>query len=159
MLDEARGGGRSSRLFQEVREKRGLAYSVYSFRAAFADAGALAVYAGTSPDHLHEVLDLITRELDDLAANGVTPRELHVAKGHLRGTMLLGLEDSGSRMSRIGRSQLVHDEAPTVDEINARIDAVTIDDVRRVSEAVLRGPRVLAVVGPFDESEFEPVAS
>jgi predicted Zn-dependent peptidase len=155
VLDHALGGGLSSRLFQEVREKRGLAYAVYSFRAAFADAGALAVYAGTSPEHVREVLDLITHELDDLAANGVSERELQVAKGHLRGTMALGLEDSGSRMSRIGRSQLVHEEAPPVEEINARIDAVTIDDVRRVSAAVLGNQRVLAVVGPFDESDFE----
>jgi predicted Zn-dependent peptidase len=154
VLDHALGGGLSSRLFQEVREKRGLAYSVYSFRAAFAGAGALAVYAGTSPDHVHEVLGLVTHELDDLAANGVTERELEVARGHLRGTMALGLEDSGSRMSRIGRSQLVHGEAPVVDEINARIDAVTLDDVRRVSAKVLSGPRILAVVGPFDEQEF-----
>ena len=129
---------------------------MYSFTAAFADAGSLGVYAGTSPDHVHEVLDLVTRELDDLAANGVSARELQVAKGHLRGTMALGLEDSGSRMSRIGRSQLVHGEAPPVEEINARVDAVTLDDVRRVSDAVLSGTRVLAVVGPFDESSFEP---
>jgi predicted Zn-dependent peptidase len=103
---------------------------------------------------VREVLDLITHELDDLAANGVTERELQVAKGHLRGTMALGLEDSGSRMSRIGRSQLVHDEAPTVEEINDRIDAVTLDDVRRVSAETLSGTRVLAVVGPFDEEDF-----
>ena len=154
VLDHALGGGLSSRLFQEVREKRGLAYSVYSFRAAFAGAGALAVYAGTSPDHVHEVLDLVTHELDDLAANGVTERELEVARGHLRGTMALGLEDSGSRMSRIGRSQLVHGEAPPVEDINARIDAVTIDDVRRVCARVLSNPRVLTVVGPFEEGDF-----
>jgi predicted Zn-dependent peptidase len=155
VLDHALGGGLSSRLFQEVREKRGLAYSVYSFRAGFADAGTLAVYAGTSPDHVHQVLDLVVGELDDLGANGVTARELQVAKGHLRGTMALGLEDSGARMSRIGRSQLVHGEAPTVEEINARIDAVTIDDVRRVSDKVLSGPRTLAIVGPFDETAFD----
>ncbi|MBV8960604.1 MAG: insulinase family protein [Actinobacteria bacterium] len=154
ILDHALGGGLSSRLFQEVREKRGLAYSVYSFRAAFADAGSLAVYAGTAPEHVHEVLDLVVKELDDLAANGVTERELRVAKGHLRGTMALGLEDSGSRMSRIGRSQLVHDETPSVDEINARIDAVTLDDVRRVSAKVLSNQRVLSVVGPFGDDDF-----
>jgi predicted Zn-dependent peptidase len=158
ILDHVLGGGMSSRLFQEVREKRGLAYSVYSFRAGFEGTGALGVYAGTAPTRAHEVIDLIDGELADVAAQGIAPSELARAQGHLRGTIALGLEDSGARMSRIGRSQLVHGEVLTVDEVVGRVEAVTLDDVRRVAERVLGGPRVMAVVGPFQEDDFDAVA-
>ena len=155
VVDHVLGGGMSSRLFQEVREKRGLAYSVYSFRAGFADAGVLGVYAGTAPARVHETLEVILTELDGLANGGITERELTVAKGHLRGTMALGLEDSAARMSRIGRSQLIHGDVPTIDDVVAKIDAVTLDDVNRVIAKVLTRDRVLAAVGPFDEDAFE----
>jgi predicted Zn-dependent peptidase len=154
VLNHVLGGGISSRLFQEIREKRGLAYSVYSYRSGFQDAGELAVYAGTAPAHVHQVLDLVDGELDRLRESGITARELEVAKGHLVGTMVLGLEDSATRMSRIGRSLLVHGEVLTVEEVNARFEAVTLDHVARVAARVLAGDRVLAVVGPFREEEF-----
>jgi predicted Zn-dependent peptidase len=154
VVNHVLGGGMSSRLFQEIREKRGLVYSVYSYRAAYEGAGALAVYAGTAPAHVEQVLDLVRGEVDRMAAHGVTPRELELAKGHLKGTMALSLEDSGARMSRIGRSQLVHGRVLTFDEVVAAIEAVTVDDVGRVAADVLNRPRVLAVVGPFADDAF-----
>jgi predicted Zn-dependent peptidase len=154
VLNHVLGGGMSSRLFQEIREKRGLAYSVYSYREAYQDAGSLAVYAGTAPARVHDVLGLIHAELDRVLANGVTQREVDVAKGHLAGTLAIGLEDSAARMSRIGRAQLVHGEVLTIDEVNAHVNAVGLEDVARVAASGLSGERVLAVVGPFDDSAF-----
>jgi predicted Zn-dependent peptidase len=138
----------SSRLFQEIRESRGLAYSVYSFRAGFTDSGALGVYVGTAPERVEEVLDVTGNELESIVTEGLRPREVDVAKGHLRGSLLLGLEDSAARMSRIARSQLFHGEVPSVEEVVARIEAVDGEHVNRVAAAVLAQPRVLAVVGP-----------
>ncbi|HEX2024514.1 MAG TPA: pitrilysin family protein [Acidimicrobiales bacterium] len=154
VLNQVLGGGMSSRLFQEIREKRGLVYSVYSYRAAYVESGALAIYAGTSPGRAHEVLELIDEELDRLLESGVSERELTVAKGHVKGSLALSLEDSAGRMSRIGRSQLVHGTVMTFDELVARTEAVTADDLRRVTDRVIRGERVLAVVGPFAEDAF-----
>jgi len=155
VVDHVLGGGMSSRLFQTIREERGLAYSVYSYRAGFDDTGLLAVYAGTMPNRAHEVLELVQAELDDVALRGVTARELEVAKGHLLGEMALSLEDSATRMSRIGRNQLVHGTVWTMDEVAARISGVTLEDAARVAAQALTGTRVLAVVGPVDEGAFE----
>jgi predicted Zn-dependent peptidase len=152
ILDQVLGGGLSSRLFQSIREERGLAYSVYSYRAAFEDAGALAVYAGTGVQHVEEVLALMQAELDKLAADGITERELEVARGHLVGELALSLEDSAARMHRIGRSQLVHGCVPLVEEVVARVQAVTREQVADVAARVLGGPRTVAVVGPFASS-------
>ena len=154
VLNQLLGGGMSSRLFQEVREKRGLAYSVYSYRGAYLETGMLAVYAGTSPARAHTVLGLINTELDRLLQDEIPVRELDVARGHVKGSVVLSLEDSSSRMSRNGRSQLVHNDVMTIAELVARTEAVTAADVRRVIEKVVTGPRSLAVVGPFDESAF-----
>jgi predicted Zn-dependent peptidase len=154
VLDQLLGGGMSSRLFQEIREKRGLVYSVYSYRSAYAETGSLAVYAGTSPTHVEEVLDLIDHELDRLLVDEISERELVVAKGHVKGSLALSLEDSAGRMTRIGRSQLVHGSVLTFEDMVARIDAITRDDLRRVVERVFTGERVLAVVGPFEEDAF-----
>ncbi|MDP9388698.1 MAG: insulinase family protein [Actinomycetota bacterium] len=155
VVNHVLGGGLSSRLFQTIREERGLAYSVYSYRCSFADAGALAVYAGTMPSRVTEVLDLVHAELDRVGREGITERELQVAKGHLVGELALSLEDSAARMNRIGRSQLVHGCVPTVDEVVSRIGAVTMDDAARVAAEVLANERVLAVVGPVDEGAFD----
>jgi predicted Zn-dependent peptidase len=154
VLNQVLGGGMSSRLFQEIRENRGLVYSVYSYRAGYLESGALAIYAGTSPGRAEEVLELIGKELDRLVDSDVSDRELVVAKGHVKGSLALSLEDSAGRMSRIGRSQLVHGTVMTFDELVARTEAVTVDDLRRVTERVVRGERVLAVVGPFAEEDF-----
>jgi predicted Zn-dependent peptidase len=155
VLTHILGGGMSSRLFQEVREKRGLAYSVYAYRSPYRDTGTFAVYAGTSPSTVKEVLDLVEAELDKVAADGVSEGELERAKGHVRGSMALSLEDSGSRMTRLGRNELVEGELLTVDEIVGRVEAVTLDDVARVAKRLFADQRyVLTVVGPFTDQDF-----
>jgi predicted Zn-dependent peptidase len=155
VLNLVLGGGLSSRLFQKVREQRGLAYSVWSERAAYEDAGSLAVVVGTAPEHVDKVLDIVSDELELLATDGVTDRELAVAKGNLRAEMLLSGEDSGARMSRIGASLLLHGNVLSVDEILARIDAVDRDQVREVATELATAPRTMSAVGPFDERDFE----
>jgi predicted Zn-dependent peptidase len=150
LVNHLLGGGMSSRLFQEIREKRGLAYSVYSYRSSYADTGALAIYAGTTPRRAQEVLRIVGDELDRMVADGITEEELEAAKGNVKGSLALSLEDSGGRMNRIGRAALVHGEVLTFDQLIARTEAVTLDDVARVLARGLTGPRALAVVGPFD---------
>jgi predicted Zn-dependent peptidase len=154
VLNQLLGGGMSSRLFQEVREKRGLAYSVYSYRGAYLETGLLAIYAGTSPARAKTVLGIIDTELDRLLQDEIPERELAVARGHVKGSLVLSLEDTTSRMSRIGRAQLVHGSVMSLEEMVARTEAITAADVRRVIERVVPGPRSLAVVGPFDEEAF-----
>ena len=155
-LNHVLGGGLSSRLFQEVREARGLAYSIGSDRVAYEDTGTLSVSVGTAPEHVPEVLGLIERELDAVQADGITERELEVAKGHFRADLLLSLEDSGSRMSRIGASLLLYGEVLTVEQLLGRIDEVSLDSVRHLAKRLLGSERVLAAVGPFDEGDFPP---
>jgi predicted Zn-dependent peptidase len=144
------GGGTSSRLFQEVRERRGLAYAVYAYRTGYDDAGALSVYAGTAPARAAETLKVLIGELDRLA-DGVSDRELEVARGGIIGAMHIGLEDSGARMHRIGRALLLHGEVPTIDDVTASFNAVTVDDVRRVADRLLAAPRTVAIVSPLKE--------
>ncbi|WP_082749085.1 M16 family metallopeptidase [Nocardioides jensenii] len=148
VLNTAIGGGTSSRLFQEVREHRGLAYSVFSFASHHADAGMVGVSVGCLPDKLDQVLDVVRDELRKVALDGITAEELERGKGQLRGGLVLGLEDSGSRMSRIGKAELVHDELLSIDEVLARIDGVTLDDVRTLAAELFAQPEVLAIVGP-----------
>ena len=155
VLNHVLGGGLSSRLFQKVREERGLAYSVWSERAAYQDAGSLAVVVGTAPEHVAEVLRIVAGELELLAVHGITDRELAVARGNIRAEMLLSGEDSGARMSRIGASALLHGEVRTVDEILARIEAVGPEDVLAVADQLVQAPRTLSAVGPFDEDAFD----
>ncbi len=155
VLNHVLGGGLSSRLFQKVREQRGLAYSVWSERAAYEDSGSLAVVVGTAPEHVDEVLEIVRAELELLAADGVTDRELAVAKGNLRAEMLLSGEDSGARMSRLGASMLLHGEVLSVDEVLAHVERVERPDVVEVARELVRSPRTLSAVGPFDERDFE----
>jgi predicted Zn-dependent peptidase len=150
LLNHVLGGGLSSRLFQEIRERRGLAYSVYSDWAAFEDAGMLSVYVGTVPSQLEHVAGLVRAELDRLGDEGVTPRELEVARGALRAQTLLSLEDSGARMSRVGRSTLVFGRALPAGEVIERLDSVTLDEVREVASSLFGAPRTASVVGPFE---------
>ena len=147
-LNTALGGGTSSRLFQEVRERRGLAYSVFSFASHHADSGVVGVSVGCLPNKLDDVLAVVRTELSRVAAHGITADELDRGKGQLRGGLVLGLEDSGSRMSRLGKAELVHDELLSIDDVMARIDAVTLDEVCEVAADVFSGPEILAVVGP-----------
>jgi predicted Zn-dependent peptidase len=150
VLNHVLGGGISSRLFQEVRERRGLAYSIWSERIHYEEVGTMIVSVGTAPEHAREVLALVHGELDRMGESGVTGRELAVAKGHLRAETLLSLEDSGARMSRIGSSLLLHGKVLEVDEILAKVDAVTVEDVAAVAAALATQTRTLSVVGPFD---------
>lgn len=145
----------SSRLFREVREERGLAYAVYSFRMPYADSGAFGVYVGTTPHQTSQVLDLVREQLAKAAAEGVTLEELERAKGYMKGSMALSLEDTNSRMVRLGRHELTGVEHLTFDEIAARIDSVTLQDVHDVAAEVLSGPLVLGAVGPFDAVDME----
>ena len=151
VLNAALGGGMSSRLFQEVREKRGLAYSVYSYASNYADAGMLGVYAGCAPAKVDDVLSLVREQLIQVAEHGISADELERAKGQLRGSMVLGLEDSGSRMSRIGKADLLHGELPSIDEVLTRIDEVDLGDVRELAAELLAATPALAVVGPFED--------
>ncbi len=153
-LNHVLGGGLSSRLFQSVREERGLAYSIGSDRVGYDDAGAIAVSVGTSPENAGQVLSLIDAELDAMAERGVSERELEVAKGNLRADLLLSLEDSGARMSRIGSSLLLHGQVLTAEEVIGRIEAVSREQVHLVANQVLSSERALAVVGPFAEEDF-----
>jgi predicted Zn-dependent peptidase len=151
VLNAALGGGMSSRLFQEVREKRGLAYSVYSFASQHAETGTWGVYVGCLPAKADEVLAICQEEIAKAVAGGLTDAELERGKGQLRGSIVLGLEDPSSRMSRLGKAELVYLRLEPVEEILASIDAVTHDDVRRVAAEILDLPKALAVVGPFDD--------
>ena len=151
VLNAALGGGTSSRLFQEVREVRGLAYSVFSFASHYVDAGVVGVSVGCLPAKLDEVLAVVREELRKIAADGISEEELARGKGQLRGGMVLGLEDSGSRMSRIGKAELVQDELLSIDEVLRRVDAVTVDDVRGLAHELFGQPHVLAIVGPDED--------
>ena len=143
------GGGLSSRLFDEIRERRGLAYSVYSATSAYADAGAWSVYAGSMPEHAGDVHKLVVRELDRLVADGITDDELDVAVGYLTGAYEMGLEDTGARMSRIGGMLATLGRVIPVDEQLARWERVTHDDVRRVIARVYGAAAPVTVsVGP-----------
>jgi predicted Zn-dependent peptidase len=154
VLNNVLGGGMSSRLFQQIREKRGLAYSVYSYGSQYADAGVFAVYAGCAPGKVDEVLDLTRAELAAVAADGITADELARGKGMVKGSYVLGLEDTGSRMSRLAKSELLYGDLMGVDELLARVDAVTLDEVNTLAAQLLTQPMSLAVVGPFDPALF-----
>jgi predicted Zn-dependent peptidase len=151
VANQAFGGGLSSRLFQEIREERGLAYAVYSAASLYTDSGLFMIYAGTAPTKVDEVLDLIEAEVAKIVADGITERELRVATGYLVGALLLNLEDSGSRMGRLARGELAAGEPLSVDDQVERIRAVTLDDAHRVLCRILTGPRSLAAVGPMDQ--------
>ncbi len=149
VLNTAFGGGMSSRLFQEIREKRGLTYSVFSFSTAYAEAGLFGVYAGCLPQKIDEVLALAREQLRTVADDGLVEDEIERGKGQLRGQLVMGLEDTGSRMSRIAKAELLYDELPTVDHLIAEIDAVTAEDVHAVARQLLRAAPTLSVIGPF----------
>lgn len=156
ILNTVLGGGLSSRLFQRIREERGLAYSVYSSVDTFADTGAFSVYLGCQPENLGEVASLARGVLEEVAAEGISDAECARAKGSLRGGLVLGLEDSGSRMNRIGRSELSYGNHRSVSETLARIDAVTTDEVSAVAASLLARPYAAAVAGPYRRTRELP---
>ncbi len=155
ILNHVVGGGMSSRLFREVREERGLAYAVYSFRMPYADSGAYGVYVGTTPKQTDEVLELVRSELEQVVEWGITAEELERAKGNMKGSLALSMEDTNSRMVRLGRHELTGVAHLDLDETVAAIDAVTLDDVHAVAKDVFSGPYVIGAVGPFDASDLE----
>lgn len=148
------GGGMSSRLFQELREKRGLCYSVYAYRSLFAEIGYLATYTGSATEHARETLDVLRAEWERLA-QGISAEELHCAKTHVRGGLALSQEDTGSRMSRIGSAELTLGEVPDIDEVVRRIDAVNLDDVNTVAQALCSQELSMAVIGPVNDEVLE----
>lgn len=156
VLNTVIGGGLSSRLFQRIREERGLAYSVYSSVDTFADTGAFSVYLGCQPENLNEVTALARGVLEEVAADGITDAECARAKGSLRGGLVLGLEDSASRMNRIGRSELSYGNHRSISETLARIDAVTSDEVGAVARSLLARPFAASVAGPYRRSRDLP---
>src|ERR1700729_3024027 len=156
VLNSALGGGLSSRLFQQVRESRGLAYSVYSSLDTFSDAGALSVYAACVPERFAEVTRVAADVLEEVARDGITESECRIAKGSLRGGLVLGLEDSSSRMNRIGRSELNYGEQRSIDHTLAKIDKVTLDEVNMVARKVLRASYGAAVLGPHRSKKSLP---
>ncbi|MDK1476959.1 pitrilysin family protein [Streptomyces sp. 549] len=149
VLNAALGGGMSSRLFQEIREKRGLAYSVYSHTSGFADCGLFGVYAGCRPAQVHDVLKICRDELAQVAEHGLTDEELARAVGQLSGSTVLGLEDTGALMHRLGKSELCWGTQMSVDDMLGRIAAVTPGDIREVAADVLGRQPSLAVIGPL----------
>ncbi|QEU91455.1 M16 family metallopeptidase [Streptomyces kanamyceticus] len=153
VLNTALGGGMSSRLFQEVREKRGLAYSVYSYTSGFADTGLFGVYAGCRPSQVHDVLKICRDELDQVAQDGLSDDEIGRAIGQLAGSTVLGLEDTGALMNRIGKSELCWGEHMSVDEMLAKISAVTPDEVREVARDVLGRRPSLSAIGPLKDKQ------
>ncbi len=156
VLNTALGGGLSSRLFQQVRESRGLAYSVYSALDIFADSGALSVYAACLPERFGEVARVTTQVLESVARDGITESECRIAKGSLRGGMVLGLEDSGSRMNRIGRSELNYGEHRSIDRALRELDRVTLDEVNALARRLLNRPYGAAVLGPHRSKRSLP---
>lgn len=158
VLNTALGGGLSSRLFQQIRETRGLAYSVYSTVDTFADTGAFSVYAGCLPERFDQVIRLTAEVLETVAREGITEAECRIAKGSLRGGLLLGLEDSSSRMNRLGRSELNYGQYRTVASSLGNIEAVTVEDVNAAARKVLAGRFGAAVLGPHRSTRSLPRA-
>lgn len=159
LLDVALGGGMSSRFFQDLREERGLVYSTYTYHTAFQETGLFSVYAGTSPENAREVLKLIEEGLARAAAEGLRPDELSRAKEQLKGSLMLGLENTANRMSRIARAELFQEELLTPDRLIQVIDQVSPDDVHRVARTLYENGLIVAAVGPVDDGLARDLAA
>jgi predicted Zn-dependent peptidase len=151
------GGGMSSRLFQEVREKRGLAYSVYSYAPSYSDAGLFGMHAGCTPARVTDVAALMLDQLRLLAADGITADELRRAQGQLSGSAALALEDSDTRMTRLGRSEITQGEFVDLDEALRRLYAVTADDVRELAQMLAARPVSISAVGAVSADAFQGI--
>jgi predicted Zn-dependent peptidase len=158
VLDAILGGSSSSRLFQEVREKRGLAYAIYSYSSQFVDAGQVAVYVGTRPDNVGEAVDVIAAELRRLEEEPVSPQELRRAKENVKGRTVLSMESTLSRMTRLGGALLTDVPLMSLDEIVAAIDAVTLDDVTELARELYAPERLSAAAVGADEERFRDAA-
>jgi predicted Zn-dependent peptidase len=155
LLNHVVGGGMSSRLFRSIREERGLAYAVYAFRMPYADSGAYGVYVGTTPHQTSQVLELVRKELAAIVAQGIDQEELDRAKGNMKGGIALSMEDTNSRMVRLGRHELTGVPHLTLDETVARIEAVSLEEVHAVAKDVYGTPFVIGAVGPFEAVDLE----
>ncbi len=155
ILDNILGGGMSSRFFQEIREKRGLAYAVYSYHSFYKDTGLFTIYAGTRPSNVGKVMDLIRSEIDEVVTKGVKSEELSRAKKQIKSQLVLGLENTGNRMMRLGKSEITHGEILSVSELINYVEKVKLEDIQRVAQNIfLPEKTVLAIIGPFDEDKF-----
>jgi predicted Zn-dependent peptidase len=151
ILDGLLGGSASSRLFQEVREKRGLAYSVFTFASTYADTGEIGVYVGTREENLATCLEIVAREIADVAQGGVADTELRRAKENLKGRIMLSMESTGSRMNRLGKSVSTDSEILSLDRILAEIEAVEVDGVATLAASLLAPDRLSAAgIGPSE---------
>lgn len=151
LLNNILGGSMSSRLFQEIREERGLAYSVYSYHSSYKDTGTFTVYTGTSPEHVGEVFDIVSNILYDVSERGITERELVKGKEQLKGSLMLSLESTNSRMNRLGKNELLLGRHLSLDEIIAKIDAVTNETILQVARQLFRNPFAMAMVSPLEQ--------
>jgi len=143
------GGGLSSRLFQEIREQRGLAYSVYSYHSTYVDTGLFAIYAGTSPNNTKEVIECILRELKGIAEQGITAEELERTKAQIKGGLYLGLESVSSRMSRLGKTELTYNRVLSPEEVVEKLEKVTLADVLRLIRRLWQRDKIsIMTLGP-----------
>lgn len=147
ILNSVLGGAMSSRLFQTIREERGLAYTVYSYPASYSDSGIFAVYAGTSIEHGQQVLQLIRQEIERIVRDGLTMQEFEQARAQLKGSYILGLESTSSRMNALGRRKLLLNSEQTEEEVIAKIDAITYDQVFQLTRRLLSAKPSVALVG------------
>jgi predicted Zn-dependent peptidase len=155
IMDNILGGGMSSRLFQEIREKKGMAYSTYSYHSLYRETGFLAAYAGTTPDNTEEVVRLMKEQFNDLASGGVTDQEVYRAKEHIKGQLMLGLESTSRRMTRLGKLETTKGELLSMDELVERVESVTRDDISTLAADLLNPNKmVLTVIGPFEPEQL-----
>lgn len=150
LLNNVLGGSMSSRLFQEIREERGLAYSVYSYHSSYKEAGTFTVYTGTASEHVGQVFDIVSHVLRDVADKGITDKELNKGKEQLKGSLMLSLESTNSRMSRLGKNELLLERHLSLDEIIAKIDRVSHESVLSVAQQLFRSKLALAMVSPLE---------
>lgn len=156
VMDNILGGGMSSRLFQEVREKRGLAYSVYSYHSVHTETGTMVLYAGTTPKNAQNVVKIFESQINALKTEPVKKKELNRAKQHLKGQLVLGLESTSHRMMRLGKSELAHGQILPVDELIRKIDKVSPKDIQELANKIFINDKMITtVIGPFKTDEFE----
>lgn len=153
ILNNILGGGISSRLFQSIREERGLAYSVYSYQTNYSDGGLFTVYAGTRPANANAVAELILANIEDVKRNGISLKEINRTKEQFKGNLLLGLESSSSRMSRLGKMETIFGRYITLDEVVEKIEKVTADDVQQMAQRLFKAESFcLTALGPVDDT-------
>jgi predicted Zn-dependent peptidase len=155
VADNIVGGSMSSRLFQRIREEKGLVYSIYSFSSMFIGMGIVGIYCGTHPSQAQTVIDLVAEEISRAVEYGFTARELERARKHIKGSLIISLEDSSNRMNRMAKAELAGGEHLSIDELVEKVEAVSLEDLERVMRETWGGPRAsLAVIGPFSRGEL-----